>query len=72
MSCTDIDECLEYPCDIGEYFNSTVYGPHSNCTNVPGKHICQCEPGYKATDPSTAPDEDNTCDKLGLVSRKRR
>ncbi|CAL8264843.1 unnamed protein product [Gadus morhua 'NCC'] len=52
--CVDIDEC----------FNSTVCGPRSNCTNVPGKHICQCEPGYIATDPSTAPDEDNTCEGI--------
>ncbi|CAL8286286.1 unnamed protein product [Boreogadus saida] len=52
--CQDIDEC----------FNSTVCGPRTNCTNVPGKHICQCEPGYIATDPSMAPDEDNTCEDV--------
>lgn len=53
--CLDIDEC----------FNSTVCGPCSNCTNVPGKHICECEEGYvPSVDPAAPPDETNTCEGM--------
>ncbi|KAJ3600873.1 hypothetical protein NHX12_031847 [Muraenolepis orangiensis] len=49
--CQDIDEC----------FNTTVCGPNSNCTNVPGDHICQCEPGYIPMKAVLPPDEINIC-----------
>ncbi|XP_059149212.1 uncharacterized protein LOC131936280 [Physella acuta] len=34
-TCTDIDECLNSPCD-----------PHANCTNSPGSFVCFCD-AYK-------------------------
>ncbi|CAL8270637.1 unnamed protein product [Lota lota] len=41
-----------------------LYNAKSNCTNTPGNHICQCEPGYIPLVPYRAPDEKNTCEDV--------
>ncbi|CAL8306028.1 unnamed protein product [Merluccius merluccius] len=58
------NDFLGFPKNIDECFNSTVCGPSSNCTNVPGTYVCQCKPGYISIDPSVAPDEINTCEDV--------
>ncbi len=34
-ACTDIDECLAFPCD-----------PNATCTNLVGSFTCECDEGY--------------------------